>query len=82
MDPEIKKQGDEALARLNVIINNLYWNARMEVKSDFMRGRAHLRTLFVPENYGIEVTEEVVDPNAPITFPKTFAEFEVQKLPR
>lgn len=82
MDPEIKKQGDEALARLNVVINNLYWNARMEVKSDFMKGRVLLRTLFVPENYGIEVTEEVVNPNALITFPKTFAEFEVQKLPR
>lgn len=79
---DIIKQGQEALARVNTHINNLYWNARMEVKSDFTKGRAFLRTLFVPEKYGIEATEEVVDPDAPITFPKTFAEFEVQKQAR
>ncbi len=78
MDPEIKKQGDEALARLNVVINNLYLNARMEVKADFTKGRAFLRTLFVPEKYGIEATEEVKDPAAGIVFPH-WEEFMRQK---
>jgi len=78
MDPEIEKQGKEALERINVHINNLYWNARMEVKSDFIKGRAFLRTLFVPEKYGIEATEEVKDPVAKIVFP-SWEEFMRQK---
>ena len=82
MDPEIEKQGKEALERINTHINNLYWNARMEVKSDFIKGQAYLRTLFVPKDYGIEIEEEVVDPNAPITFPATFSRFMDEKNAR
>jgi len=55
---DIEQAGKEALERLNTHINNLYWNARMEVKSDFIKGQNFLSTLFVPENYGIEVEEE------------------------
>lgn len=78
MDPEIEKQGQEALARINTHINNLYWNARMEVKHDFMKARSYLNTLFVPENYGIEPTPEVKIEGV-ISFPDTFTEFMQQK---
>lgn len=78
MDPEIKKQGDEALLRLKTLINNLYWNARMEVKSDFNKGRMKLGEMFVPESYGI--TPIPVDKSKlSVLFPESFQEFTEQK---